>query len=127
VEGRADIKARLLADDNINLSLEKETMLYYIAQEALNNIMKHANARSVTVLLKRRKTSITLEVVDDGCGFDPKITDKSGMGLRIMQERVAKVDGKLIIKSTPGKGTKITATVGNNKNPQPIKKEKSNE
>ncbi len=45
VEGRADIKARLLADDDIDLSLEKETMLYYIAQEALNNIMKHAECQ----------------------------------------------------------------------------------
>jgi signal transduction histidine kinase len=127
VEGRADIKARLLADDKIDLSLEKETMLYYIAQEALNNIMKHADARSVTILLKRRKTSVTLEVVDDGRGFDPKITGKGGMGLRIMQERVAKLDGKLIITSAPGKGTKVTVTIGKNKIPHTSKRETNNE
>jgi len=127
VEGRADIKARLLADDKIDLSLEKETMLYYIAQEALNNIMKHADARSVTILLKRRKTSVTLEVVDDGRGFDPKITCKGGMGLRIMQERVAKLDGKLIITSAPGKGTKVTVTIGKNKIPHTSKRETNNE
>ncbi len=115
VEGRADVKARLLADDDIDLSLEKETMLYYIAQEALNNIIKHADARSVTVFLKKRKTSVSLEVVDDGRGFDPKTIGKGGMGLRIMQERVAKADGKLAIKSAPGKGTKVTVTITKNK------------
>ena len=111
VEGRADVKARLLADDDIDLSLEKETMLYYIAQEALNNIIKHADARSVTIFLKKRKTSVSLEVVDDGRGFDPKTIGKGGMGLRIMQERVAKADGKLAIKSAPGKGTKVIVTI----------------
>ncbi len=127
VEGRADIKARLLADDDIDLSLEKETMLYYIAQEALNNIMKHADARSVTIFLKSRKTSVTLEVMDDGRGFDPKATGKGGMGLRIMQERVAKADGTLTIKSAPGKGTKVTVKIGTNKNPRTSKREKNNE
>jgi PAS domain S-box-containing protein len=127
VEGRADIKARLLADDDIELSLEKEIMLYYIAQEALNNTMKHANARSVTILLKKRKTSVTLEVVDDGRGFDPKVTGKGGMGLRIMQERVAKLKGKVNITSTPGSGTKVTVTIGTNKIPHTKKREKNNE
>jgi PAS domain S-box-containing protein len=117
VEGRADIKARLLADDNINLTLENETILYYIALEALNNIMKHANAGSVTILLKRRKGSVILEVVDDGCGFDPKTTGHGGMGLQIMQERVTKADGKVTIRSVPGKGTKVIATVDENKIP----------
>ena len=127
VEGRADIKARLLADDNIDLTLEKETMLFYIAQEALNNIMKHADARSVTILLKNRKTSVSLEVVDDGHGFDPKATGKGGMGLRIMQERIDKVDGILTIKSAPGKGTKVIVTIGKNKIPHANKRRKNNE
>jgi signal transduction histidine kinase len=127
VEGRADVKARLLADDDIDLSLDKETMLYYIAQEALNNIMKHADARSVTILLKKRKTSVTLEVVDDGRGFDPTTLEKGGMGLRIMQERVAKLNGKLKITSQPGKGTKVTATIGKNNTHPTNKREKNNE
>jgi PAS domain S-box-containing protein len=118
VEGRANIKARVLADENIYLSLEKETILYNIALESLNNIMKHANARSVTILLKRRKASVILEVVDDGCGFDPKTAGQGGMGLRIMQERATKVDGKLTIRSAPGKGTKVIATVDENKIPR---------
>jgi nitrate/nitrite-specific signal transduction histidine kinase len=127
VEGRADIKARLLADEKIDLSLEKETMLYYIAQEALNNIMKHADARSVTVYLKKRRTSVALEVVDDGHGFDPELIGKGGMGLKIMQERVAKLDGKLKIASVPGRGTTITVTIANNKIHHNNKREKNNE
>ncbi|MGB8212434.1 MAG: histidine kinase N-terminal 7TM domain-containing protein [Anaerolineales bacterium] len=127
VEGRANIKARVLVDENIQLSIEKEAILYNIAVEALNNVIKHTDARSVTVLLKRRKTSVILEVVDDGCGFDPKTADKGGMGLKIMQERVNKVDGKVTIRSAPGKGTKIIASVGENKVPPVILTKRSNE
>jgi PAS domain S-box-containing protein len=118
VEGRANMKARVLPDDNIYLSLEKETVLYNIAMEALNNIMKYANAKSVTILLKKRKAAVILEVVDDGCGFDTKKPGNGGTGLRIMQERLAKVDGKLTIRSAPGKGTKVIATVDENRVPR---------
>jgi PAS domain S-box-containing protein len=116
VEGRANMRARVLPDEDIYLSLEKETVLYNVAMEALNNIMKYANAKSVTILLKRRKSAVTLEVVDDGCGFDPKALGNGGMGLRGMQERLSQVDGKLTIRSAPGKGTKVIATVDENKN-----------
>ena len=115
VEGRANMKARVLPDENINLSLEKEIILYNIAVEALNNIMKYANAKSVTILLKRRKSSVILEVVDDGCGFDTRAPGNGGMGLLGMQERLSMVDGKLTIRSAPGKGTKVIATVDENK------------
>ncbi len=125
VEGKAAINARLVADDNINLPLEKQITLYYIAQEALNNILKHANATSVMIRLKKRKASYALEIEDDGRGFDSQNADKGGMGLRIMHERMAKVDGKLVIKSIPGKGSKIIATVGKDKIPPKAKKEKS--
>jgi len=117
VEGRANMNARVLPDENIYLSLEKETILYNVAVESLNNIMKYANARSVTILLKKRKSVVMLEVVDDGCGFDPKAVKNGGMGLRGMQERLSKVDGKLSIRSAPGKGTKVIATVDENKIP----------
>jgi PAS domain S-box-containing protein len=117
VEGRANMNARVLSDENIYLSLEKETVMYNIAVEALNNIMKHAEAKSVTILLKRRKSAVILEVVDDGCGFDTKVLGNGGMGLRGMQERLSTVDGKLTIRSAPGKGTKVIATVDENKIP----------
>jgi signal transduction histidine kinase len=59
-------------------------------------------------------------VVDDGCGYDqndPSAASKGGMGLRTMQETLAKVDGKLEIRSAPGKGTKVIATIYENKIP----------
>ncbi len=124
VEGRADIKTRLLADDKINLPLEKEVALYFIAQEALNNILKHANATSVMIRLKNLKNSYALEIEDDGCGFDPSDYDKGGLGMRSMNERMAKVNGKLVVKSSPGKGARITATVSKNKIPTRAKQEK---
>ena len=115
VEGRADIKARLIADDEINLSLDKQVALYYIAQEALNNVLKHANATSVKVSLGKKRSGFVLEIQDDGCGFKPDAAERGGMGLRNMKERCAKVGGKLKIASAPKKGTKITVTVGKDK------------
>ncbi len=111
VEGRADVKARLLADDNVSLPFEKEVALYYIAQEALNNVLRHAQAKSVTVRIKKRKTGVLLEVEDDGCGFHPQKSDQGGMGLRNMQERADQVGGRFKIISSPGKGTKVAVTV----------------
>ena len=113
VEGRADINTRLTVDDNISLSLEKELALYFIAQEALNNILKHARAKNVTVSLKNKKSNIVLEVEDNGCGFDPKTTDWGGIGMRSMRERAVQIGGRLKISSAPGQGTKITVTLKN--------------
>jgi signal transduction histidine kinase len=76
------------------------------------------------IRLKNRKASYALEIEDDGCGFDTQNADKGGLGLRIMHERVAKVDGKLTIKSTLRKGTKITVTVAKNRVPAGAKKRK---
>lgn len=110
VEGRADIKARFLADEPILLSKEKEVALYYIAQEALNNVLRHAFAKSVTVTLKQGYKYVTLEVVDDGCGFDNTKLDRGGLGLKNIAERVKQENGKLRISSKPGKGTIIKVT-----------------
>jgi len=111
VEGRADVKARLLTDETISLPLDKEVALYFIAQEALNNVLKHAKAKSVTVRLKQTKSNVKLEIEDDGNGFAPKKDDAGGMGMRNMRERASQVGGKISISSIPGKGTKISATV----------------
>ncbi|HET6846448.1 MAG TPA: ATP-binding protein, partial [Anaerolineales bacterium] len=112
VEGRADIKARLLSDEEeIPLSTEAQMMLYYIAQEALNNVLKHARAKSVLVTLKRARGNVVLEILDDGLGFDAKRVDRAGLGLRNMKERVSQLDGKLQIISKPDVGTRIVVTV----------------
>lgn len=111
VEGRADTKARLLADENIYLSLDKEVALYFITQEALNNVLRHAGAKSVTVRLKQKRVNVVLEVDDDGCGFDLAKEHKGGMGLKNMRERSSQIGAKLHIVSAPGAGTKISLTV----------------
>lgn len=114
VEGRADIRARLLSDENILLSKENEIALYYIAQEALNNILRHAHAKNVVVNIKQTRQHVILEIKDDGQGFDVKKLDDAGMGLRNMKERALLIKGKIKVSSTIGAGTKITVTVSKN-------------
>ncbi len=111
VEGRSGIQARMLADTEILLSVEKETEIYYIVEEALNNILKHANAKSVLVKLKQRKESIFLEIEDNGCGFDSENVKFGGKGLGNIKDRAKRIKGKLKIASSPDHGTKISLAV----------------
>ena len=124
VEGRANIKARLLADladDEIALSKETEIVLYYIAQEALNNILRHATAKSISVTLKQGTRNVILEILDDGCGFDLKKVERGGLGLINMRERTAQIHGKLQIIAKPEKGTRIVITVPKDPSVKPVK------
>ena len=107
VEGRAELKARLLADEDIALSKEKEIELYFIAMEALNNILRHAKAKTVMVTLKQGRKNVILDVVDDGKGFDQTNLDRAGLGLANMKERTRKINGKIMIISEPNRGTRI--------------------
>jgi two-component system CheB/CheR fusion protein len=91
---------------------EIEINIYRIAQEALNNILKHAQAKHASVLFEFRKDQVVLIVEDDGVGFDPEANmavGRSGKGLGLigMQERAALVGGAVEIESSPGKGTTI--------------------
>lgn len=95
---------------------EVETSLYRIAQEALNNVAKHAKAKHVSVILERRESHVALIIEDDGVGFDPQQvsgsdTSERGLGLINMRERVMLINGTLEIESTPNKGTTIFARV----------------
>ncbi len=124
VEGRADIKARLradLADDEVALSKQTEVVLYYIAQEALNNVLRHAGAKSISVTLKQGRRNVILEILDDGCGFDPKKVERGGLGLINMHERAAQIHGKLQIISRPDQGTKVVITVPKDLSVKPAK------
>jgi signal transduction histidine kinase len=122
VEGRADIKARLLADDEITISKDKEIALYYIAQEALNNILRHAKAKSISVTLKQGRKNVILEIHDDGCGFDLKKVERGGLGLRNMRERTSQINGILKISSKPDQGTTIVVTIRKDPSVKPIKR-----
>lgn len=120
VEGRADLKVRFLADDPIYISKRKEVALYYIAQEALNNVLRHARAKSVSVTLKQGYKYVTLEVIDDGCGFEQSTLRPGGLGLENIKERVKQENGKLRISSKPNTGTKIKVTFEQDMPPQVI-------
>lgn len=98
-------KKRLLPEIEINL--------YRIAQEALNNIAKHAQATNVNVLLEKPDNHIVLIVEDNGIGFEPqkKATKEKGLGLIGMAERAALVGGKIEIESAKGTGTTVYASV----------------
>ena len=89
------------------------SVLYRIAQESLRNAVRHAQARRVELWLRRAPGTATLEVVDDGRGFDVKQAEerRPGMGLFSMRERVGLVNGTLALVSAPGRGTRVVATV----------------
>jgi signal transduction histidine kinase len=97
------------------LGPEVETSLYRIAQEALNNVFKHARAGRADVLLERRDGEVVLIVEDDGMGFDPgamlRRREDRGMGVIGMRERAALAGGKLEIESEIGKGSTIFVRV----------------
>jgi signal transduction histidine kinase len=117
VEGRSGLKTVLDTEGNGNLErlpLELETGLYRIAQEALNNILKHAQAHEVRVSLQYIEPDrrIILEISDDGQGFEANNgAGKGRLGLRSMQERAALLGGELTITSSPGGGTCIRVEV----------------
>ena len=101
--------------DRQRLGQETETSLYRIAQEALNNIFKHARAARADVLLERRDGQVVMIIEDDGVGFDPTATlrqsDDRGLGVIGMHERAALAGGTLDIESEVGKGTTIFVRV----------------
>ena len=86
-----------------------ETALYRLAQEALNNVAKHARASQVDVVLERNSDSVSLIIEDNGVGFDPADAATAGRGLGLigMRERAALVGADLQIESIPGRGTTV--------------------
>lgn len=93
------------------LETEVEEVLYGIAQEALNNVIRHANARAVSVRIAESDRLITMTIKDDGDGFDPNSVTSGGMGLKTMRERAAVLNARLRIESQPGQGTQVKVEV----------------
>lgn len=85
-----------------------ESTVYRLVQEALTNVVKHARAERVDLRVAAVDGTVTVEVRDDGIGFDPAATD-SGFGLMGMRERLGMIGGRLEISSSPGGGTQIRA------------------
>jgi signal transduction histidine kinase len=120
VERRAGLDARLVVvgsdpgdGKEVELPAAVEEALYRIAQEALNNALKHGQPSSVTVTLRidgpLASRRVELEVVDDGRGFDPDgVGGAGGIGLASMRERAEKMGGRLTVHSAPGEGMRVS-------------------
>jgi signal transduction histidine kinase len=112
VESRSGVKTEITVEGERRLPLTIEEELYRIAQEGLNNAVKHAQARSIRIDLRYTESNVRLELRDDGQGFDQKAADElGGLGLRGIKERVRKMNGSLSIESSPEAGTRLTVAV----------------
>jgi two-component system sensor histidine kinase UhpB len=109
----AGIRVEVQASDDLgSLSPELNSTLFRVAQEAINNIVRHSGAKSVQITLCRDEAEIQLKVEDDGHGFDVLRVSESALrsqqwGLLGMQERAELVGGQVSVESQPGKGTRL--------------------
>jgi PAS domain S-box-containing protein len=112
VMGRARLPITVtVAGEDQPVSPDVQVVCYRVAQEALNNVVKHAGARCVVVHLAVQPDTVSLCVSDDGCGFDMAGIEAAGhFGLGIMHERAASVGACLQVESTPGQGTTVLLT-----------------
>ncbi|MFJ5234052.1 sensor histidine kinase [Kitasatospora sp. NPDC088391] len=93
------------------LPVEAEVALLRLTQEALANAVRHAAAPHVAVTLGYLDDTVTLDVYDDGVGFDPAAPAPGSFGLHGMHERIAALGGTLTVESAPGEGTAVAATL----------------
>jgi signal transduction histidine kinase len=108
VESRAGLETEFHFAGELALNPQVEEALFRIAQEALNNTLKHAHAHRAVVSLGQTEHTVTLEIADDGTGFDPAAARRSGgLGLRGMEERAAEIGARLEIESAAGSGTLV--------------------
>jgi len=112
VEGRAGVKSQLLVEMATELPAQVEAGLYRIAQEALNNALKHAAATEVAVRIISNQKQVVLEVIDNGQGFEPaQVNNRGGLGLISMHERAERLGGSLAIISRPGAGATVKVSI----------------
>ena len=111
------------AGDNIRFDSLAETNIYRVAQEAVNNAIKYAEANYILLSINYSGGILSVVIDDDGKGFDDTILDKmpknnseGGMGLFFMKERISYINGRLFINSVPGKGTRVTINYRTEKN-----------
>jgi two-component system sensor histidine kinase UhpB len=107
--------ARRIEPDLPALAPDEELVVYRVAQEGLTNVARHADAQHAWVTLAGRDGHVTLEVCDDGCGFEA--AGVGGAGLRGMRERALLVGAELAIDSRPGAGTAVRLTLSREEQP----------
>jgi ligand-binding sensor domain-containing protein/signal transduction histidine kinase len=108
ITGRARIPVELQIEGEADLDPNEKVALYRIAQEALNNVAKHAVATRIWIRLSCDQEGILFKIEDDGVGFDPEHVEADQLGLGIMRERAQSIGASLIIESEQGRGTRLT-------------------
>lgn len=110
---QVDLRVELRGDPAVRLQPPQAGALYRVAQEGLRNALRHSGATEVVLRLTVAERLATLEVIDDGRGFDPVLAERRrpGMGLFSMRERASLVGGAFTIRSKTGGGTIVRATV----------------
>ena len=112
VEQRAGVQSDLRVSDEMTMPRSSETELYHIAQEALNNSLKHSGATHVVVEIQIEDGEIIMNISDNGTGFDiAELQQVQGVGLTSMRERAQKLHGTLAIDSAPNTGTTISVRI----------------
>lgn len=106
--GRSRLCVQFHADGRRPLPDDVKIAIYRIAQEALNNIVKYAKARQVTVDLRQHALGVRLTVTDDGIGFDPEAVGPGHLGQKIMRERAETIGARLAVHSAVGEGAVVT-------------------
>lgn len=112
VEERTGVLANLEVTLSRSLPQEVEDGLYRIAQEALNNVLKHAGAQKVSIIISQTETITHLMIMDDGRGFNPLAVKRNGgLGLKSMKERAIGIGAEISIDSRPGEGTIVSLEI----------------
>ena len=110
-QGGPEVQLKVDHANAERLPARVETALYRITQEALTNVVKHADAKTVRITFVREERSVVLTIDDDGCGFTRAQVPGDGFGLVGMRERTASVNGTLDIESKPGAGTRLMVEI----------------
>jgi PAS domain S-box-containing protein len=114
LQARYGLEVQTVLCDEPPIPVQTKEALYRIAQEALQNIIKHASATAVRIFMDCSNDQIELEVCDNGRGFDSDATFPGHLGLKSMRERAEQVGGSFFVDSKPGSGTCLRVQVPNN-------------
>ena len=108
---RTHIQVQVRTQGELPIHFHFEQTLFRVAQEALANVAKHSQAEKVDIDLVWENGCLTLTISDDGQGFDVTVGEQRGLGMQSMRERVEGINGRLVIESNLGKGTRVIASV----------------